>query len=433
VCIPPPAALHTWTQVFSRATMYLLVAGGVHALAVWGVCGVREEGTGRAGIWAVIWVAWVAVVWLPLIALLTAEHSVWVAVVLPVTAVFATLLLRWRAGRVEDFSESYEVVAGPFQLLESPPLWWVLLPAMLTSLAVQIGVAMLLAGHAWTAGCLFGAGAVYPVERWLNRPGMRGGEVRGRVWRRIAAGNSLTVWGLILLALIPFMAAYASGELSGLMGMPARIVPRPVVPSVAHSAASGYSSLILIQPRKPHEIVAPAPATTTMGSLKDTQVIAFDGAYWYFKQPDTQPAPGARVMQGDPIKRHVRSTDMEPLTMEAHQPLGRELAMSCCRALRVDVTNADAVPGAIAVEVLLRDTGFGKKTRAVSLGTLVLPTSTVSPMPLARPAVEDTVTFKLPHAARGASFNEITVRIKPERSRSLAGAHVAIKDFVLQP
>jgi hypothetical protein len=137
-----------------------------------------------------------------------------------------------------------------------------------------------------------------------------------------------------------------------------------------------------------------------------THVIPFDGAYWYFKQPNHQPPQGARVVRGDPVKQHFHSTDEDPLMMEAHQPLGQELALSCCRALRLDVSNGDNVPGSISVEVL---------------------------MPLTRPAVDDHVTFQLPQGARGGKFDEITVRIKPEGSRALAGAHVAIKDFVLQP
>jgi hypothetical protein len=433
LCTPPAAALQSWMQIFSRATMYLLVAGGVHALAVWGVCRVRDEneGAGRPVIWSVIWTAWVAIVWLPLIALLTAEHSLWVAGVLPVTAVFATLLLKRRAVSLSEsdviFLE-HEVETTPFQLLESTPIWRVLLPPSVASVVLQAGVVMLVAGHGWTAGCLFGAGAIYPVERWLERAAVTG----GRRWGRAASGNSLTVWLLLLLALIPFMAAYAAGQLNGLLGIQVRTAPKLALPSLAHSRSSGYTGLILVQPRKPQEIVAPV-ATAVTSSLKDTKVIQFDGAYWYFKDPDTRPAANAHVIQGDPIKRHVRSTDDEPLMMEAHQPLGHELAMSCCRSLRVDVKNADNVPGAIAMEVLLRDTKSPKNGRAVSLGTVVLATSTVSPMPLQRPPVDDTVTFRLPRGARGATFNEITVRIKPSRERSLAGAQVAIRDFALQP
>jgi hypothetical protein len=119
--------------------------------------------------------------------------------------------------------------------------------------------------------------------------------------------------------------------------------------------------------------------------------------------------------------------------MEAHQRLGRPIAMSCCRSLRVDVRNADNVPGTISIEVLLRDTNAKKGAGSASLGTLILRSSTVSPMPLKRAPVDESLIFPLPASARGRAFNEITVRLKPERTRSLAGAQVAVKDFKLEP
>ncbi len=435
VCTPAP--LHSWVQIFSRATLYLLVAGSVHALAVWGVCRVRDESE-RADlpvIWGLIWTAWIAVVWLPLVALLTAERSPWVAIVLPMTAVFATLLLKWRAAQAEvedDFSLRYALPSTRFQLLQSPPLWRILLPAAVTSIAAELGITLLAAGHGWGAGCLFGVGIVYPVSSWLDRRQALGGKPRGRAWSRTAAANSLTVWLLLVLALVPLMAGYAAAKLSDMLGIDTRTRPTFTPPALVHRDSSGYDSIILIQPKKPHEFIAPAASAMSGTVRKDTGVIPFDGAYWYFKQPATQPARDAHVMRGDPVKRRMLSTDHQPLVMEAHQPLDREIDMSCCRSLRVDVKNADNVPGSIAVEVLLREK-IGKKTLAVSLGTVVLPSSTVSPMPLQRAPVDDKVTFHLPHAARIKSFNEITVRIKPEAWRTLAGAKVGIKDFVLQP
>lgn len=430
VCGPPPAHGHSWSAILSRATLYLLVAGCVHALAVWGICRVREESeeAGLPLIWALIWAAWIVVVWLPLVALLTAEHSPWVAVVLPLTAVFATLLLKWRAMQVEvdeDSGEGSASAAAPFQLLDSP-FWRGLLPAAGTSVAAQIGVALLAGGHAWGAGSLFGLGMVYPLWRWL------GHGVGRRGWGRTSAGNSAVVWLLLVLAMVPFMALIGAGAMSSLLGIRARAATMSAPSSFAHSRSSGYSSVILMMPKKPHEIVAPTPVATSP-SFREPHVIAFDGAYWYFKQPDTRPAPNARVMKGDPTQRHIFSTDQEPLMMEAHQPLGRELAMSCCSSLRVDVTNADNVPGTIAVEVLLRDTSGAKKMLMVSLGSIVLPSSAVSPMPLKRAPVADKVTFQLPHGRAGMKFDEIIVRLKPERSRSLAGTQVAVKDFVLVP
>jgi hypothetical protein len=446
VCTPPRGDLHSWTAIFSRATLYLLVAACVHALAVWGICRVRNESEEAELplIWTLIWAAWIAVVWLPLVALLTAERSPWVALVLPLTAVFATLLLKWRAAQVEGEDgasvggesaatplQATSLPSTPFQLLDSP-FWRLLLPAVGTSVAAQIGVASLASGHAWGAGCLFGAGMVYPLWRWLDRAGESGRTMGRRGWGRTAAGNSAVVWLLLVLALVPFMALYAAGALSSVLGIRAHAATLSGAPRLAKSSSSGYSGIILVQPKKPHEIVVPAPMAAA-GSFKEPHVIAFDGAYWYFKQPDTRPAPNARVMQGDPAKKHIFSTDHDPLIMEAHQPLGQKLMLSCCRTLRVDVTNADNVPGTIGLEVLLSDRSSANRLPPVSLGTVVLATSTVSPMPLKRPPVEDKVTFAIPRAARGRGFDEITVRIKPERLRSMAGTQVAIKDFVLQP
>jgi hypothetical protein len=437
VCTPPATHLHSWAAVFSRATLYLLVAGTVHALAVWGVCRVRDE-TGHAAlplIWAAIWTAWIAVVWLPLVALLTAEHSPWVAAVLPLTAVFATLLLKRHAllSRPDEPSTSDAATANtPFQGLASPPLWRSLAPAMITSFALEIGAALLAARHAWLAGCLFCAATLYPVQRLLERSYTADAAAPRQPLRKTAAGNSLVVWLLIVLALVPLMAISAARALSNVLGIRPPAIRTSSQPATDHGRSSGYTGVILVQPKKPHEIVPPPPSSAAT-TITQTHVIPFDGAYWYFKQPDTRPQPNARIMQGDPVKRHVFSTDMQPLIMEAHQPLGHAIPMNCCRSLRLDVTNADNVPGSIAVEVLLRDRSPEKKSAAVSLGTLTLASSTVSPMPLKRPPVDDHLTFRLPTAARGRTFDEITVRIKPDRSRSLAGTQVAIKDFVLTP
>src|ERR1700691_5272028 len=48
---------------------------------------------------------------------------------------------------------------------------------------------------------------------------------------------------------------------------------------------------------------------TTTGALKVTKMIPFDGAYWYFKWPDTRPAPNASVTQGDPVRKRIFRSD----------------------------------------------------------------------------------------------------------------------------
>jgi hypothetical protein len=124
----------------------------------------------------------------------------------------------------------------------------------------------------------------------------------------------------------------------------------------------------------------------------------------------------------------MTSNDRLPIEMEAHQRLGQAMDGSCCRALELNVVNADAVPGSITVEVLLRD----EHGYVASLGSKVLASSLVSPMPLHRAPVNETLEFSLPRGAKQKQFDEITVKIKPEKRRSLAAPEVAIESFAFQ-
>jgi len=396
VCSPPTHKLHSWAQIVSLATAYVLLAAGVHALAVWSVCRVREEGESASWrlVLSAIWAAWIVVVWLPLLALLTLEQSPWVSLILPVTAVFAVLLLRWQSANGKQELEPIALTPQALfrvdldqSIAEPTALWRYLLPAIATVLALELGLVLLAAGHAWTAGCLFGIAVLYPLGRLQARKSQGMGQARHhRTSNRAATANSVVVWLLLVLALTPFMAAYTAGVLAGLLRIDTRAHGRPIgVPQIGHGSARGYIGLVLIPP---------------------------------------------------PVNR-ILSTDHLPLIMEAHQKLVRPIAMSCCSSLRIDVTNADTVAGPIAVEVILHETpahdvgGKGRPTKA-PLGQQYLKTSLVSPMPLKRPPVEDSLSFQLPSYLHGRSIDGITVRIQPGRSRSLAGPQVSVKDFALQ-
>ncbi|WP_263378005.1 hypothetical protein [Granulicella paludicola] len=424
VCAPPMTPVHSWEPIFTLATVYLMVAGSVHAAAVWGVCRVRDESRG-AGVWPVVWTAWVAIVWLPLIALLTQERSPWVAAVLPVTAVFATVLLRKKDALNEESGGS------AVRMFENEmPLWEIPRAAVVASVGLQIGITMLATSHAWTAGCLLAAAVIYPVDRWLERTNVVEGAISR--WQRVSAANSAVVWLLMVLALVPFIAAYASGEMSTLLGL--HPVSHSAQPRAsAAGAAGGFTGIILTTPKRPYEVVVPMALIAGGAGIRDPHKIAFDGAYWFFKRPYTQPTANVRRAQGDPIRNHIFSTDNEPLMMEAHQHLDTPISMSCCRSLRVEVDNADNVRGSIALEVLVRNSAE-KHGGAISLGDEVLPTSVASPMPLKRGTVPDHVTFQLPRAVmKGRTFDEITVRIRTAESQGLSGVKVAVKDFVLVP
>jgi hypothetical protein len=429
VCVPPFGGLHSWGHLLWLACLYMLVAAFVHALAMWSIYRIQSEGVREwALVWPAVWGAWIAVVWLPLVALLTYEHSPWVAAILPLTAAFLALFVVAQRRELEDSDYTEDGVRGPlFAVDESPRLWRMLLPALVAAVALDAGAALFAAKHAWLAGCLFAAVAAYFAERLLSRTAAPAKTHNGAV-RRGAAGNSLAVWTLTVVALLPFLAGMGLA-MRGLLGMPA-VQAANHIASLVHRAAGGYTGIILTRPKMPHEIVTPVLTANAEGFRKSRE-IPFDGQYWYFQPPDARPRADARVVQGDPAKNQIKSTDDLPIVMEAHQRLAQPMEANCCRALKLNLVNADAVPGKITLEVLL-SAANGKMRSTMRLGSKVLPSSTVSPMPLHRAPVKETLVFAIPRGAKSRSFDEMTVKVIPEGDRSLAAPEVAIKSFAFQ-
>lgn len=428
VCVPPFSGLHSFGRLVWLACVYMLVAACVHALAVWSVYRIQSEGVRDwAMVWPVVWGAWIAVVWLPLVALLTYERSSWVAAIVPLAAAFLTLFIVSR--RQDEDDDAAQFVGCRAELLavdESPRLWRMLLPSLIVAVVIDGGVALYAANHAWMAGVLFAVAAAYVTERQLTRTAARV-KVRDESVRRGAAGNSVAVWMLTVVALLPFLAGMGLA-IRGVLGMPAARAAN-YVPKFAHAAAKDWAGIILLRPKMRQAIVTPL-LTATAGSFKKSDVIKFDGQYWYFQDPDSEPGVDAHVAKDDPTKVEIKSTNNLAVMMEAHQRLPREMEADCCRELQLNVVNADAVPGTISVEVLLRDSSR-KPAKSVSLGSKVLPSSTVSPMLLKRAPVHETLTFEIPRRERQA-FDEITVKVKPEFARALETPRVAVESFAFQ-
>jgi hypothetical protein len=427
VCEPPLTGHYTWGRVLGLACLYLLVAAAVHALAVWSIFRIQSESVREwMLVWPVVWGAWVAVVWLPLVALLTYEGSQWVAVIIPLAAVFLTLfVMSKRRDEQAGYVDTERVRTELFAVDESPRLWRALLPSLLIAVAIDGGAALFAASHAWWAGCLFAAAATYFAVNLLNRTAARVKVREGSV-RRASVGNSVAVWMLTVLALLPFLAS-AGMTMRWWLGMPAVHAARHVA-NFAHRAMRGYTGIILTRPKMPHEIVTPVLTANTNGFKKQDKTIPFDGQYWYYQWPDSRPGPDAHVVPGDPAKSHIKSTDNEAIMMEAHQRLTQPIEATCCRVLQLNVTNADAVPGTITLEVQLRDAhGY-----VASLGNKVLVSSTVSPMPLHRGPVQETLVFQIPRGVKNKRFDEMTVKVKPEGTRSLAAPEVAIRSFAFE-
>jgi hypothetical protein len=309
-------------------------------------------------------------------------------------------------------------------------LWRTLLPYCVTILVVQAGLASLASGHPWSAATLISAGVLLFLVR---HPFVRGIAKSRRKFSRSSLLQTAAVFFLISTALTPFLQrAYGLRALASLL----ITVPTPhPSPTPRLALGSDYSGIILTLPAKPHpRIEPPAPSDQTNFStaIPKPVIIPFDGAYWYFKQPDTRPKADARIQQGDPIKANVRSTDRRELAMEAHQTLPTPISGDCCHAMRIDLLNGDDRPGLIRIELLLRDTS-GKPGSSLLLGSIPIPSSQLQHIPLNRPPVPESLRFQMPATARGRYFDEITVVIKPSSDRALAGSKISIQNFVLLP
>jgi hypothetical protein len=289
-----------------------------------------------------------------------------------------------------------------------------------------------LAGDRLLASGLFAACCSMLAWRWTRKPVTN---------RRSNRSSALRLVLFAFLATLITSAALAPslerGAFAGVwpayaaLGKPAR--PGKVTATAAPDTS--YPGIILwtIPPKK-KKIAAPAPKKNLLGMGRITKplTIPFDGVYWYFKKPDTQPHRDAHVVHGIPTAVDIHSSDWHPLLMEAHQKLGTPIPLSCCSELQVAINNADNRPGRIALGVILTDSTSSKKA-ILPLATRVVVSSEPGHVSLNRKPVDEIVGFALPAHPGIHRFNEITVLFLPARERSLGAAQIAIQQFVLIP
>ena len=118
--------------------------------------------------------------------------------------------------------------------------------------------------------------------------------------------------------------------------------------------------------------------------------------------------------------------------MDAHQHLGQHVDLACCRAIEVEISNRDPYARAIQMELILWDTGQGKKP-FLSLGTLPLRSTPTLGAGHIRMPVTEMLTFPLPAVAPLRQFDAFSIRFHQPASRSDHSAHLAIVSFVLLP
>ncbi len=435
---PWPSSL-TWPTLLRTAGVFMLVTMAAHAAAVrFNRRLFREQVDAPARL--LTFAIWPSVVWLPLLMLLVREESVWVAAVPPlISAAAAFSLKQWLSGVSDTAPASVDPgsISTLFDSQTPPSTFRAFVPALAISIAFQAAITELALGRPFAAGLLFAVSTVCLVWLRPERPEPYRSEATASSPLRAAAPRTLIVFLLIAIALIPYLKSdRLARELRSLLqaNPKAASASRSKNHASSHPGGSSYSGIILVlPPKREHAVVPPAPVAPAQFTTPRRPVtIPFDGEYWYFKQPDRRPKPDAAVVRGEPTKRRISSTDMRPLSMEAHQRLRNPVNMNCCRAIRLAIQNADTAPGAIFIEILLENRS-STNTVAQSLGTLVLPSSENSHAVPNRSPVDEVLTFPFPAHTGKRQFDEITVAIKPARERARAGARVAIQSFELIP
>jgi hypothetical protein len=192
----------------------------------------------------------------------------------------------------------------------------------------------------------------------------------------------------------------------------------------------GYQSVILwpLPPKK--EIIAPLLATSGLQGVQIVKpiIIPFDGAYWYFQPPETQPGLHAHVAHGDPLKVNIHATDFMPLVMEAHQVLDAAVRISRCREIQVVIENRDSQPGGISAEMILTDSlAPGKPT--LHLGRRPILSSESDQIRRNLSPVVETLRFPIPSRSSIHQFNQITLVVAPDSTHPEVGAKIALQQF----
>jgi hypothetical protein len=174
-------------------------------------------------------------------------------------------------------------------------------------------------------------------------------------------------------------------------------------------------------------------ASSLFKSNRDNPLsIPFYGVYWYLKAPDRRPPPDVYTVHGDAASMTFRSTDGAPLSMEAHQNLGKLIDLKCCDRIEVTVDNADHYFGTVSLELILVNTTLPGNP-CQPLGRRLVTSMPRSTAVDGKPFIAERLSFDLPATPAIRQFDELTIRFHLESLRADRGARIGIERFTLVP
>jgi hypothetical protein len=191
-----------------------------------------------------------------------------------------------------------------------------------------------------------------------------------------------------------------------------------------------YTGIILRPELKPVTLLVPPLMSTHNGGV--TQVskplsIPFGGEYWMYRWPFARPPRNAVVKRGAPANLSFKTTDHVPLLMEARHRLEQPLSIRCCRAIQVEITNADTLANTVYLEVILINNTH-PSTQPTLLGS-----QPVNSVPEKNQPAAELLRFPFPNSPTITQFDEIRILFHRAISRADRSARASINRFVLIP
>jgi hypothetical protein len=140
----------------------------------------------------------------------------------------------------------------------------------------------------------------------------------------------------------------------------APFTPKPnFTPGIAPDGS--FPGVILMpEPRPVARLVVPPPQGLSVGTAPAQPYgIPFDGPYLFYRWPFRRPPPTSILEHGSPAQMSFSTPDRTMLNMEAVQKFDEPIDLSCCRAVKIDIWNADRYPDTVNLELYCNDTKVG--------------------------------------------------------------------------
>ena len=434
MCRLPESHAPSPLRLMVRAAMYVLAAAGAGVFGAWfywrrsssayrfaSPIAFREFALVCAGGW----------VWVPAAVLLSAQDSRATAFIGILCGAILGVGLGKAIGQDENsdsvlhLADQKQIFAATLERVPGEPHGYVIAACLYAAGFAQHDRENLLAGLLCAvAAFVFAWKGGQPRQVSASR-------VRGDAGKRLAWAGPLavllTAWSLLLGVAhrnASVNAAFAAGEDGGR----SHPTTQPTL------GAGGFESLILwpFPPKK--QIIPPIPAPQNFLGLEKSRplTIRFDGAYWYFQPPDTQPGRTAHQAHGSPMSANIQSVNTFPLMMEAHQRLIGPVRLSRCGEIDVEIQNRDNLRGALSLALQLSDSQFPNRA-GLYLGKKEIESSLPGFFSYKTAPVFETLRFAIPATTSIRKFDEITVMLLPEIEHSMMGPKIAIEQFELFP